>query len=36
MAREKKQVRTVQMTDGKRNNIRRLLYEYDIKSVVDI
>ena len=36
MAREKKPLHRVQMTDGKRNNIRRLLYEYDIKFVVDI
>jgi transposase-like protein len=36
MAREKKPVHRVQMTDGKRNIIRQLLEEYDIESAVDI
>ena len=33
MAREKKTIHIVQMTDGKRNIIRQLLAEHDIKSV---
>ena len=36
MAREKKPVHKVQMTDGKRNIIRQLLEEYDIESALDI
>ena len=36
MAREKKQIHRVQMTDGKRNVIRQLLEEYDIQSAQDI
>ena len=36
MAREKKPVHKVQMTDGKRNIIRQLLEEYDIESAQDI
>ena len=36
MAREKKPVHRVQMTDGKRNIIRQLLEEYDIESAMDI
>lgn len=36
MAREKKTVHKVQMTDGKRNIIQMLLQEYDIESVQDI
>lgn len=36
MAREKKPVHKVQMTEGKRNIIRQLLEEYDIESVQDI
>ncbi len=32
MARQKKPVHRVQMTDGKRNIIRQLLKEYDIKT----
>ncbi|RKD31753.1 transposase [Lacrimispora algidixylanolytica] len=36
MAREKKPVHRVQMTDGKRNIIRQLLEEYDIESALDI
>jgi transposase-like protein len=36
MAREKKPVHKVQMTDGKRNIIRQLLEEYDIESSLDI
>lgn len=36
MAREKKPVHKVQMTDGKRNIIQRLLQEYDIQSGEDI
>lgn len=35
MAREKKPVHKVQMTDGKRNIIRQLLEEYDIQSEED-
>lgn len=33
---EKREVHTVQMTDGKRNIIRQLLQEYDIESAEDI
>lgn len=36
MAREKKPVHKVQMTEGKRNIIRQLLEEYDIESTQDI
>ncbi len=36
MAREKKSVHKVQMTEGKRNIIRQLLEEYDIESAQDI
>ena len=36
MAREKKPVYKVQMTEGKRNIIRQLLEEYDIGSAQDI
>lgn len=36
MAREKKPVHKVQMTDGKRNIIRQLLEEYDIETATDI
>lgn len=36
MAREKKHVHKVQMTDGKRNIIRQLLEEYDIESAQNI
>ncbi|PST27664.1 transposase, partial [Enterocloster lavalensis] len=36
MAREKKPVHKVQMTDGKRNIIRQLLEEYEIESAQDI
>lgn len=36
MAREKKPVHRVQMTDGKRNIIRQLLEEYDIETAEDI
>ena len=36
MAREKKPVYRVQMTDEKRNIIRQLLEEYDIESALDI
>ncbi|BBF41694.1 mobile element protein [Lachnospiraceae bacterium KM106-2] len=36
MAREKKPVHKVQMTDGKRNIIQQLLHEYDIQSAEDI
>ena len=36
MAREKKPVHKVQMTEGKRNIIRQLLEEYDIGSAQDI
>ena len=36
MAREKKPVRKVQMTEGKRNIIRQLLQEYDIETAGDI
>lgn len=36
MAREKKQVHKVVMTEGKRNIIQQLLQEYDIESAEDI
>ena len=36
MAREKKPVHKVQMTEGKRNIIHQLLDEYDIQSAEDI
>ena len=36
MARQKKPVHRVQMTDGKRNIIRQLLEEYDIETAEDI
>ena len=36
MAREKKPVHKVQMTEGKRNIIQMLLHEYDIESAQDI
>jgi putative transposase len=36
MAREKKPVHKVQMTEGKRNIIHQLLQEYDIKTTEDI
>ena len=36
MAREKKPVHKVQMTEGKRNIIQQLLQEYDIKTAEDI
>ena len=36
MAREKKSVHKVQMTDGKRNIIQQLLQEYDIQSAEDV
>lgn len=36
MAREKKNVHKVQMTEGKRSIIRQLLQEYDIESAQDI
>lgn len=36
MAREKKPVHKVQMTDGKRNIIQQLLEEYDIETATDI
>lgn len=36
MAREKKPVHKVQMTEGKRNIIQMLLQEYDIESARDI
>lgn len=36
MAREKKPVHRVQMTEGKRNIIRQLLEEYDIETAEDI
>ena len=36
MARQKKPVHKVQMTEGKRNIIRQLLEEYDIESAQDI
>ena len=36
MARQKKFVHRVQMTEGKRNIIHQLLQEYDIQSAEDI
>ena len=36
MAREKKTVHKVQMTDGKRQIIQQLLQEYDIETAEDI
>ena len=36
MAREKKPVHKVQMTEGKKNIIRQLLEEYDIESAQNI
>ncbi|SEA60700.1 Transposase, Mutator family, partial [Eubacterium aggregans] len=36
MAKPKKPVHKVEMTDGKRNIIRMLLEEYDIESALDI
>ena len=36
MARQKKPVHKVQMTEGKRNIIRQLLEEYDIETAQDI
>ena len=36
MAREKKSVHKVQMTEGKRNIIHQLLEEYDIQTAEDI
>ncbi len=36
MAREKKSIHRVQMTDGKRSIIQQLLQEYDIQSAEDI
>ena len=36
MAREKKSVNKVQMTEGKRNIINQLLEEYDIHTAEDI
>ena len=36
MAKQKKPVHRVQMTEGKRNIIHQLLEEYDIPSVEDI
>ena len=36
MAREKKPVHKVQMTEGKRNIIHQLLEEYDIQTAEDI
>ena len=36
MAREKKSVHKVQMTEGKRNIIHQLLQEYDIETAEDI
>lgn len=36
MAREKRPVHKVQMTEGKRNIIQQLLQEYDIQSAEDI
>ena len=36
MARQKKPVHRVEMTDGKRNIIRQLLEEYDIETTEDI
>ena len=36
MAREKKPIHRMQMTEGKRNIIHQLLEEYDIQSAEDI
>ena len=36
MAKEKKPVHKVQMTDGKRQIIQQLLQEYDIETAEDI
>lgn len=36
MAREKKSVHRVQMTEGKRNIIQQLMQEYEINSDYDI
>ena len=36
MAKEKKPVHKVQMTDGKRQIIQKLLQEYDIETAEDI
>ena len=36
MSKEKKPVHKVQMTEGKRNIIRQLIEEYDIKTATDI
>ncbi len=36
MAKEKKNVHKVEMTEGKRNIIQMLLQEYDIESAQDI
>ncbi len=36
MAKEKKTVHKVQMTEGKRNIIRQLIEEYDIETATDI
>lgn len=36
MAREKKPIHKVQMTEGKRNIIHQLLEEYDIQTAEDI
>ncbi len=36
MTKEKNPVPKIQMTDGKRNIIKQLLAEYDIKSAQDI
>ena len=36
MAREKKPVHKVEMTDGKRNIIQQLLQEYEIQSAEDV
>lgn len=36
MAREKKPVHKIQMTEGKRNIIHQLLEEYDIQTAEDI
>jgi putative transposase len=36
MAKEKKQVHRIQMTDGKRTIIQQLLQEYDIRTAEDI
>ena len=36
MAREKKPIHRMQMTEGKRNIIHHLLEEYDIQSAEDI